>query len=92
MGCKKLCMNKRKLAWDPLPKEKRQAYLNNIVVWFAENRDEDIGVIAAEELLDFFMEGIGQDLYKKGIEDSKKLLRSRFDDLALDLDMQIEGR
>jgi len=85
-------MNKRKLAWDPLPKEKRQAYLNNIVVWFAENRDEDIGVIAAEELLDFFMEGIGQDLYKKGIEDSKKLLRSRFDDLALDLDMQIEGR
>ncbi len=80
-------MESVKRKWDLLSKEKRQSSIKQIIDFFKTERDEEIGVIAGEEILDFFLKNIGLNLYNKGIEDSRNLLKSRFEDLDLDLDL-----
>lgn len=70
-----------------LSKESRQTLIKEIITYFKESRDEEIGVIAAEEVLDFFVEGMGKDLYNKGIEDSKASVKNCMENLEVDLDL-----
>ena len=73
--------------WDPLSEIKRNSCIKEIITFFQEKRDEEIGIIAAEDILDFFLQNIGEDIYNEGIEKSKALLKERFDDLEIDLDL-----
>lgn len=75
--------------WDRLSKEKRKALLEEIITFFKQERDESLGIIAAEVILDFFLENMGEDIYNKGVFDSKEVLKRRFDDLEVDLDLLI---
>ena len=56
------------------------------LIFFKNERSEEIGVIAAENFLDFFIEKLSKDAYLKGVEDSKNLMKKTFDDLEVDLD------
>jgi len=78
---------KRKL--DLLSKEKRESSIKEIIHHFKTERNEDIGVIAAGGFLDFFLQLIVEDVYNKGIKDSKKIIKQRFEDLDVDLDLLI---
>ncbi len=80
-------MNEIKRKWDLLPKEKRKICIDEIITFFKQKRDEEIGMIAAEDVLDFFLQNIGTDIYNKGVEDSKNLLKRQFEDLEVDLDL-----
>lgn len=80
-------MNEIKRKWDLLPKAKRQSCIDEIITFFKQKRGEQIGVIAAEDILDFFLQDIGPDIYNKGVEDSKELLKRQFDNLEVDLDL-----
>ncbi|HCC23163.1 TPA: DUF2164 domain-containing protein [Candidatus Falkowbacteria bacterium] len=73
--------------WDLLPKAKRKACVDAIITFFKQERGETIGLIAAEDILDFFLQEIGGDIYNKVVDDAKKLLKKRFEDLELDLDL-----
>ena len=55
-------------------------------LFFERERDEKIGLIAAEEILNFFLQSVGGKLYNMGIEDAKKALENRVDELKFDLD------
>lgn len=79
-----------KRAWDMLPKAKRKTCLAGIITFFKEKRDENIGLIVAEEILDFFLQNQGKEIYNKGVFDVKNLLQKRFDDLAVDMDLLIK--
>lgn len=70
-----------------LSKEKREVAIREITRYFATELDQEIGLIAAEDLLDFFLVGAGAEAYKKGVEDARKLLRDRFADLEVGLDL-----
>lgn len=72
--------------WDRLTNEKKQAATEALITFFAEERDEEIGVIAAEKILNFMLQVVGSDLYNQGVVDAKKALESRFQDLQYDLD------
>jgi len=76
-----------KRKWDLLSKEKRKSFLDEIITFFKQKRNEELGIIAAEDILDFFLQNTGEDIYNKGVEDSKNLLKKRFDDLEVDLDL-----
>ena len=78
-----------KRKWDLLTKEKREGSIKEIIHHFKIEKDEDIGVIAAGDFLDFFLQSIGEDIYNKGIKDSKNILKQRFEDLDVDLDLLI---
>jgi uncharacterized protein (DUF2164 family) len=80
-------MAKVKRSWDMIPEEKRQRYVEEIIGFFQKERDEKIGMIAGEEILDFFQEKMGGEIYNKGVDDAKKLLGQRFGDLEMDLDL-----
>jgi len=80
-------MNQAKRKWDLLPKEKRRFCIEKIITFFKQSRDEEIGIIAAEEILDFFLEDIGPVIYNEGINDSKELLRKQLDDLEVNIDL-----
>lgn len=80
-------MNEIKRKWDLLTKEKRRICIDEIITFFKQKRDEEIGIIAAEDVLDFFLQNIGTDIYNKGVEDSKNLLKRQFEDLEVDLNL-----
>lgn len=72
---------------DLLGKERRQTLIKEIITYFKVEREEEIGVIAAEEVLDFFMEGLGKDLYNKGLKDAKALVKNSMENMEVDLDL-----
>ncbi len=72
--------------WEKLSEEQKRAAIDDIIYFFEKERNEKIGVIAAGEILNFFQENIGQELFKKGVADAKRALEKRLEDLNFDLD------
>jgi uncharacterized protein (DUF2164 family) len=83
-------MIKIKRKWDTLPEAKRKSCIDQIILFFKQERNEKIGVIAAEDFLDFFLQNIGENIYNKGVEDAKEILKKRFDNLELDLNFLLD--
>lgn len=73
-----------------LSKEKRTQAINEIVGFYKSERNEDIGVIAAEAILDFFLEEVGKTLYNQGVKDAQKILEQRLGDFTIDLEALIQ--
>jgi len=83
-------MAKIKRKWDLLSKEQRTDAINKIIVFFQKERDEEIGMLAAEEILDCVLETTALDIYNIGVKDSKSLLQKRFEDFAIDLEVLMD--
>jgi uncharacterized protein (DUF2164 family) len=81
-------MKKRKPLWDTLSEPTRQIAVRNIMAYFENERDDPIGHIAAEDLLDTILEHIQADIYNQGIEDARKEIEEKFADLNVQLDLQ----
>lgn len=79
-------MSELKRKWDRISDEKRQAAIEELIYYFESERNEKIGVIAAEQLLDFFLQHVGGEVYNKGIADAKEAINKRVEDLKFDLD------
>ena len=79
-------MPKIKRQWNILSEEERRNYINKIITFFAEERDEEIGIIAAGEVLDFFLENFSKNIYNLGVEDAKEMFKEKMTDLEVDLD------
>ncbi len=85
-------MSNVKKKWDSyLAKEKKKSVVESIITFFYEERGEEIGIIAAEDVLDFFLEEVGAEIYDKGVQDSREVLKNRFEDLEVDLEMLRQG-
>lgn len=65
-------MRNIKRKWDVLTKERRDTLTREIITYFKTERDLEIGVIAAEDILDFFLQALVADIYNKAVSDSKK--------------------
>lgn len=83
-------MTNIKLSWERFSEEDRRLAKEDLILFFENERDEKIGVIAAEEILNHFMQSVGGKLYNKGIDDAKKALEKRLEELNFDLDDLIE--
>lgn len=64
-----------------LSQEQRAKALEAIKVFFANERDEDLGDLAAMMVLDFIEKEFGPFFYNKGIEDAKYFLQEKIEDL-----------
>jgi len=64
-----------------LPKEKRREIIGRIRTFFLVNRDEDLGDLAAEIILDFFLDDIAPEIYNQGLQDSYDYLSDKLIDL-----------
>lgn len=54
-----------------LTKEERQRSVDQIISYFHTERNETIGVIAAEELLDLFLQDAGRFVYNTALEHAR---------------------
>ena len=69
-----------------LSEEKRRKSINDIIIFFKSERDEEIGMIAAEKILDHFLQTVGKELYNKGVEDSRDFIGERIESLEFDME------
>lgn len=75
-----------KRSWDHLSTEEKEHLKEDLILFFENERDEKIGVIAAEEIVNFFLVHAGGKIYNQGIRDAQKALDQRMDELRYDLD------
>ncbi|MBP9728147.1 MAG: DUF2164 family protein [Candidatus Moranbacteria bacterium] len=75
--------------WDILSDEERRRTLDDIIGYFATERGEVIGVIAAGELLDLFLRTTGSTIYNHAIDDARPLLEKNFSSALLDIDISL---
>ncbi|WP_102400456.1 DUF2164 domain-containing protein [Haloimpatiens massiliensis] len=64
-----------------LSKEKREKMISSIKEYFFNERDEQLGDLAAGLILDFFIEELSTEFYNQGVYDSYKYMNDRIDDL-----------
>ncbi len=52
-------------------KEEKQRMMNDLQHYYEVERGEEIGYIAAEQILDFMLDNIAPTIYNKGVEDAR---------------------
>lgn len=67
--------------------DERQKMLEAIMVFFEEERGEELGVIAAEEVLDFFLEQLGPTMYRAGVAAAEAQLEKSMAGLKMELEL-----
>lgn len=67
-----------------LSSEEKKQLLDEIIYYFETERDEKLGIIASESILDFFMEGLGKYIYNKALDDTKVWYSHRMEDVEAD--------
>ncbi|MFG6116538.1 DUF2164 domain-containing protein [Halobacillus sp. MO56] len=70
---------------NKMKKEDREQVVASIQEYFELERGEQLGSIAAEQLLDFFMKELGPFMYNQGIRDAKGLVEEKVMNLEEDI-------
>ncbi|MFC3747479.1 DUF2164 domain-containing protein [Paenibacillus sp. GCM10012306] len=68
-----------------LPKEQRELLVENIRNHFEAERGETIGHLAADNLLDFFLQELGPSIYNEALKDCRSLVGQRMQSLEEDI-------
>jgi uncharacterized protein (DUF2164 family) len=69
-----------------LPKENKDQIIDKIKDYFYNERSEEIGDLAAENLLDFVLKEIAPYLYNQGVKDAKVMVEQKM--MSLEEDIQ----
>ena len=64
-----------------LTKEKRQYMISEIKSYFLKERDEELGDLASNMILDFIIEKLSPEFYNQGVLDSYSFINERCEDL-----------
>lgn len=68
-----------------IPKESAKEAVLSIRRYFEENMDNEIGNLAAEGLLQFFIEEVGPIIYNKAVADVQSRLQARVAELDVEI-------
>ncbi|WP_050616375.1 DUF2164 domain-containing protein [Bacillus testis] len=68
-----------------IPKEEKKELIERIQHYFYMERDEEIGDLAAEQLLDFMMKQLSPHIYNQAIHDAQKTIEQKVISLEDDL-------
>lgn len=64
-----------------IAKDTRNQLLEDLKRYFQRERDEDLGNLGAELLLDFIINDLGPHFYNQGIQDAYAYMRERIEDM-----------
>ena len=73
--------------WDIKDKEVQKKCIAEVIQKIQEIDSSEVGIIAAQEVIDIVTNSFGPEIYNLAIGDVKKLLNDRFKDLELDVEM-----
>ena len=74
-------MKEIKRSLSLLAEEERKKAVESIISFFLDERNEEIGMVAATGMLDFFEREIGPKIYNKAINDSRTALKEEMEEL-----------
>ncbi len=83
-------MSNRKPVWDVLTDKTKRECLNSIIAYFFDERDEEIGLIAAEQLMDTIIEPVFTEIYNKGVVDAQSIIKEKLSNINIDLDLLLK--
>lgn len=63
-------------------REEKQALLARIAAYVREEFDQEIGVVAAETMLDFMAGELGHHFYNRGLYDARAAIAKRLDEIG----------
>lgn len=64
-----------------LSKELKKQAIDDLKKYFVENREEELGQLGAELLLDFMVEKVGVVIYNQAIKDAHAFMFEKVEDL-----------
>jgi uncharacterized protein (DUF2164 family) len=64
-----------------LTDERRERTLRSIRKFYAEVLEQDLSEFSAGRILDFFVKELGAPLYNQAIQDARKFLQEKLEDL-----------
>ena len=70
-----------------LKEEEKKRLVKEIQAFFLTEREEEIGIIAAEQVLEFFLTALGGTIYNKALDEARTWFKKRTEDLDLDYDL-----
>ncbi len=82
-------MTEIKRDWDILTDGERKHAIDEIIGYFATERNEEMGVIAASELLDLFLRTTGGAVYNHALDHIRPLLEKNLNTTLLDIDVTL---
>ena len=62
----------------------KKVLIADIKDFFLKEFDEELGDLRAEIVLDFILQKVGPRVYNKGVNDSRKWFKEKFEDLDAD--------
>lgn len=71
--------------FDITNKEVEKQCLDEVIALVSDFEDTNIGIIAAQELIDTVKQKIGPEIYNQAIKDIQKILGDKFDDIHAEL-------
>jgi len=70
--------------------ERKQILIHEIIDYFATEKDIQIGIIAAEEILNFFLIMLNKEIYNQAIEDTQKVVRQGMEKTIVTIDSLVK--
>lgn len=67
-----------------LATEEKNKLMDDIKYYFETEREEKLGILATEGILDLFMDTLGGFLYNKALDDTKRWYSKRMEDIEAD--------
>jgi uncharacterized protein (DUF2164 family) len=67
-----------------LTDERRERTLRSIRKFYAEALEQELSEFTAARVLDFFVRELGAPLYNQAIQDARKFLQEKLDDLDVE--------
>lgn len=64
-----------------LSPERRSGLVSRLQGFFLEEFDEELSVFRAEQILDFLLASVGPPIYNQAVQDARKYMQDRLDDL-----------
>lgn len=80
-------MEKVKREIDIFTDEQRKWLINEIIGYFASEQDQEIGVIFAGELLDFFVTHLEPTIHNKALNEASRALKEHAEELDFKLQL-----
>ncbi len=78
-------MKKIQRALDILTKEERDQSIKDIIAFFLDERNEEMDIIGANDILNSFLQNIAPHIYNKAIEDVRMTLRKQMENVDVEL-------
>ncbi len=76
--------NKKPVSDFTLTDEEKKNLIEAIIHFFEQERNEKIGIIASENLLEFFLDTLGKTIYNKALDDAKIWFESKMEFMESD--------